>query len=178
MARNIFGGGSKTNESGLLFEQETRLVEALSHIDGYQITGNNVYYNSENVGIIVSKNALYTELLEPRGIHYRQILSKKLLPDDGIYLIKANTVYVIEKKFQNGGGSVDEKLQTCVFKLEEYQKLLSPLGIQVQYLYVLNDWFTQDCYRDVLAFIKNHDCNYFFNEIPLDFLSLPHLHRE
>lgn len=174
MARNIYGGGSKTNANGLAFEQETSLADALTSIEGYQIRGNGVYYQGKKIAVLVSKHRLYTELLEPRGINYKEIISKKLLPDDGLYMIQAKTVHIIEKKFQNGVGSVDEKLQTCVFKLEQYRKLLAPLGIHVHYLYVLNDWFTQDCYRDVLNFIRNHECDYFFHEIPLERLNLPH----
>lgn len=41
---------------------------------------------------------------------------KKLLPDDSIYVILNNTFFIIECKYQQVGGSVDEKLQTCDFK--------------------------------------------------------------
>lgn len=82
-------------------------------------------------------------------------------------------MFIIKIKFQGVAGSVDEKLQTCDFKNRQYQKLLSPLYIQVKYVYVLNDWFKKDEYKDVLGFVKSVGCYYFFNEIPLDFLGLP-----
>jgi len=174
MAKNIYGGGSQTNANGLKFEQETDLKEALLSIEGYSLKENNLYFKEELVGIIASKNDLYKVLLEPYGINHKDILSKQLLPDEAIYFIKTKTVYIIEKKFQNVAGSVDEKLQTCGFKKRQYRKLFSPLGIKVEYLYVLNNWFKHHKYRDVLEFIEDNDCHYFFNEIPLDFIGLSH----
>lgn len=78
-----------------------------------------------------------------------------------------------EIKFQEVVGSVDEKLQTCGFKNEQYSKLLAPLGIAVKYVYVLCDWFKKDEYKDVLGYVQSVSCYYFFNELPLDFLGLP-----
>lgn len=175
MARNTHGGGSQTNANGLKFEQETDLKDALLQINGYKIENNELYFNNQYIGILASKNNLYKILLEPNGINYEDIISKKLLPDEAIYLNYQKTVFIIEKKFQNVSGSVDEKLQTCGFKKRQYTKLFAPLGINVEYLYIFNDWFAQPQYTDVLEFIKENNCHYFFNEIPLDFLGLPHI---
>ena len=71
------------------------------------------------------------------------------------------------------GGSVDEKLQTCDFKNQQYNKLLSPLGISVKYTYVLSNWFQKEEYKNVLEYIKSVGCHYFFEELPLSFLGLP-----
>ena len=59
--------------------------------------------------------------------HLDEIISKKLLPDDCIFVIINNTLFIIECKFQQVAGSVDEKLQTCDFKKKQYQKLLAKL---------------------------------------------------
>lgn len=80
--------------------------------------------------------------------------------------------YIIEKKFQNSAGSVDEKLPGCDFKKRIYQKLFKNLNYKVEYLYVLSDWFKQAQYRDVLEYIREVECHYFFNEIPLSFLKI------
>lgn len=173
MARNTHGGGSQTNANGLKFEQETDLKDALSKITGYSVVNNKLYFNNKIIGILAGKHKLYKELLEPKKIDYTKIISKQLLPDEAIYLNSKNTVFIIEKKFQNGSGSVDEKLQTCDFKKRQYTKLFKPLGIKVEYIYILNDWFNQQCYKDVLDYIKEKNCYYFFNEIPLNFLGLP-----
>ena len=47
------------------------------------------------------------------------------------------------------------------------------LGLTVQYVYVLNDWFRQPGYRDVLEYIRSVDCHYVFGELPLAWLGLP-----
>lgn len=172
MPINTHGGGAKTNEVGLKFEQDTSLVSALRSA-GYTIENGMVFSQAKKVAQIASKNDLYKKLLEPQGINYKEIISKKLLPDDALYVFDTNTVYIIEKKFQHKAGSVDEKLQTCAFKKKQYQRLFQSLGIAVKYLYICNDWFKRDEYRDVREYIEEVGCHIFFNAIPIDFLELP-----
>lgn len=95
------------------------------------------------------------------------------MPDDSIYVIINNTFYIIECKFQKVAGSVDEKLQTCDFKKKQYKKIFSRLNIEVQYIYLLSDWFTKPEYKDVLDYIISVGCEYYFNYIPLQKLGLP-----
>lgn len=76
-------------------------------------------------------------------------------------------------KYQQGHGSVDEKLQTCDFKKKQYLKLVQPLGIKVEYVYLLNDWFENPSYKDVLDYIRSVDCHYTFNALPLSWFGLP-----
>lgn len=135
--------------------------------------GSHVFYHNEDVGQIFKKHELYSQFLEPRGIDWRNCISAKLLPDNGIYVIINNTVYIIEVKTQNVGGSVDEKLQTCDFKKKQYQKLFFPLNIEVQYIYILDDWFRNPRYKDVLDYIISVGCQYYFQYIPLQKLGLP-----
>ena len=103
------------------------------------------------------------------------IISKKLLPDEAILILTGKTLFIIEIKFQEVAGSVDEKLQTCDFKNKQYNKLLVPLGISAKYVYILSDWFKKDAYKDVLKYVNSVGCYYFFYELPLDFLGLPEL---
>ena len=70
-------------------------------------------------------------------------------------------------------GSVDEKLQTCNFKKKQYKKLFSRLNIEVEYMYLLSDWFLHKSYKDVLDYIISVGCSYYFEYIPLDKLGLP-----
>ncbi|ASW43905.1 hypothetical protein [Clostridium isatidis] len=173
MAKNIYGGGKQTNINGLKFEQETDLQDALSNVPGYEIINNVIYYNGEYIGMLAKKHDLYKLILNPRGINYKEYISKQLLPDEALFLEKTNTIFIIEKKFQNVGGSVDEKLQTFGFKIYQYSKLFDPLKIKVKYFYLLNDWFKKPQYKDILDYMEINGCKYFFNEIPLNFLELP-----
>ncbi|MCM8779729.1 MAG: hypothetical protein NC914_01070 [Candidatus Omnitrophica bacterium] len=166
-------GGAKTAVSGLRFESRISLKNAINKLSGYKVLDDIVYFKDEKVAELYQKHKLYKNLLEPRNIDYTKIISKKLLPDDAILILKDQTLYIIEIKFQEVAGSVDEKLQTCDFKNKQYQKLLAPLGISVKYVYILNDWFQKKEYEDVLKFVKDVGCYYFFYELPLDFLGLP-----
>ena len=49
---------------------------------------------------------------------------------------------------------------------------MAPANIDVKYIYLLDDWFKQPCYKDVLDYIQSVDCDYYFEYIPLAKLGL------
>lgn len=165
-------GGGRTI-TGLRFESRVEMKGLLGSLSGYKVLGDVVYYQREKVAEFFGKHKLYKKLLERNKINYKKIISKKLLPDEAILILNGRTLYIIEIKFQEVAGSVDEKLQTCDFKNKQYRKLLAPLGISVKYGYVLNDWFKKQEYKDVLEYVESVGCYYFFYELPLNFLNLP-----
>jgi virulence-associated protein VapD len=166
------GKGGGNTKTGLVFEGKTDLTTFLNSQKGYKVTNGTVYYNNEEVGRIFKKYEFY-KFLEEINIVWQDIISKRLLPDDSIFVIIKNTVYIIECKFQKVAGSVDEKLQTCDFKKKQYKKLLSRANIDVEYIYLLSDWFAKPEYKDVLDYIISVHCSYYFEYIPLDKLGLP-----
>lgn len=167
---NAHGGGAATNANGLLFEQTTSLDEILS-LNGYEVNNDGeVRYNNNFIGYSKSKHK-FKSFLGAKGVIF-SVNTDTFLPDDAFINITNKTVYIIEKKFQNCAGSVDEKLQTCLYKKNQYSKLVSQIGYNIVYIYVLNDWFKQSKYGDVLQYIKDVGCYYFFNEIPLTFLNI------
>ena len=129
-------------------------------------------YLNKEVARSYRKYDLY-KYLELKGVNYKKIVSRKLLPDDAIYVIINNTLFIVEMKYQEGVGSVDEKLQTCDFKKKQYKKLMAPLNIEVEYIYVLSDWFRKPEYKDVLDYIISVGCQYYFQYLPLQKLGLP-----
>ncbi len=196
------GIGGANTATGLAFELQTDFPTFLSKQAGYSIE--NIDYDTKRqgkgketkiikgtklrekpmrwkinflekeVGQIFQKDGLYRYFDEIDDFDYTKIISAKLLPDEAIFVISKNTVYIIEKKTQSGGGSVDEKLQTCDFKLKQYKKLFSPLNKEVCYSYLLDtDWFKNPRYKDVLDYIISVGCKYYFNYIPLDAIGLP-----
>lgn len=170
----IKGGiGGANTLTGLVYEGKVDLKTFLNQQPGYRVEGSHVLYQDKEVGQIFKKHELYSQFLKPRGIDWRNCISAQLLPDNGIYVIINNTVYIIEVKTQNVGGSVDEKLQTCDFKKKQYQKLFFPLNIEVQYIYILDEWFKNPRYKDVLDYIISVGCQYYFQYIPLQKLGLP-----
>lgn len=169
---NIFGGGSQTNKNGLSFERDTSLNEALISA-GYIIKAEKVYdRNNKIIGLSIPKNDLYKKYLEKQNINYKDYNSKKWLPDDAFLNFNNKTIYIIEKKYQQTSGSVDEKLPNCDFKKKEYEKLFNPLNIDVEFIYVFNNWFKNSQYDDILKYITDVGCMYYYNEIPFNALGL------
>ncbi len=166
------GTGGANTKTGLVFEGKTDLATFLNAQKNYCVVDENVYYRGKLVARVFKKFAFY-KFLEEYEIDWKKLISKRLLPDDCIFVIIKNTLYIIECKFQRVAGSVDEKLQTCDFKKKQYQKLLSKANIDVEYVYLLSDWFRKPEYKDVLDYIHSVRCQYYFEYIPLKKLGLP-----
>lgn len=182
MVRGGLGGAN--TQTGIAFERNIDIVTYLHNdVDGYtcrqkpvnkkhQSMGFDIFFNNNLVAESFKKNELY-RFLEQRGFDWTKILSKQLLPDDAIYVIHENTVFIIEIKYQEVAGSVDEKLQTCGFKLKQYRRLFAPLNHNVEYIYILNDWFRDPKYKDTLDYIIEMNCKYYFEFLPLHEIGLP-----
>jgi hypothetical protein len=166
------GTGGANTKTGLAFEGKTDLTQFLDAQKNYKVIDGRVYYKRKIIARIFKKYGFY-KFLEELQIDWERHISKRLLPDDSIFVIVANTLFVIECKFQQVAGSVDEKLQTCDFKKKQYQKLLSHANIEVEYIYLLSNWFKKLEYKDVLDYILSVRCYYFFEYIPLVKLGLP-----
>lgn len=164
------GKGGSNTQTGLRFEERINLATAIDALDYYEVKGDDVFFKGKKVAQLYTKNKLYRNLLEEKGVNYKDIISKRLLPDEAVLIGK--TLFIVEMKFQYVAGSVDEKLQTCDFKRKQYVKLLEPIGIKVEYIYVLNDWFKKEEYKDVLSYVESVGCHYYFNEIPLKVIGL------
>jgi hypothetical protein len=172
------GKGGANTHTGLNFEKKVDFTDLLRGIRGYSVkkssnnAGSEVYFNETLVARCFKKYAFYN-FLEENGINWKAIISKRLLPDDALLVIIRETLFIIEVKYQQVTGSVDEKLQTCDFKRKQYLKLVKSLELKVEYVYVLNDWFKKPEYKDVLDYINSVNCHYKFNELPLAWLGLP-----
>lgn len=172
------GKGGALTKTGLYFERKADLRVLLGAIDGYEVkgisgkAGKGIFFKSKLVARSFQKNEYYTFLNE-EGIDWRTKLSKRLIPDDALLIIVRETLFIIEIKTQKVAGSVDEKLQTCDFKRKQHQKLVLDIGLKVEYVYVLDEWFKQPSYKDVLEYISSVNCHYKFGTIPLAWLGLP-----
>ncbi|MFZ5946361.1 MAG: hypothetical protein ACOYU5_00175 [Stygiobacter sp.] len=170
-------GGNKTL-TGLFFEKKVDLCDLIARIPGYQIkrsvnkAGVDVYFKNNLVARCFRKHQFYKFLTE-NNVDWKKIISKQYFPDDSILVIIRETIFIIEVKYQQVTGSTDEKLQTYDFKKKIFQKLVKPLNLKVEYVYVLNDWFKKPIYKDVLDYIESVNCHYKFNELPLSWLGLP-----
>lgn len=166
------GKGGANTISGLHFERKTDILTLLSKAKGYTVKNNIIIFEGKEVARSYRKNALY-KYLESEGVDYKKIVSKKWLPDEALYIIVNNTLFIIEIKFQKVGGSVDEKLQTCDFKKKIYKKLMAQLNIGVEYIYILSDWFRHPRYKDTLDYVMSMGRQYYFEFLPLKKIGLP-----
>jgi hypothetical protein len=177
------GKGGANTLTGLNFEKKVDFLDLLRGVEGYTVqksavkAGSEVYFDGKLVARCFKKNDFY-RFLEENGIGWKKIISKRLLPDDALLVIVRETLFIIEVKYQQVAGSVDEKLQTCDFKRKQYLKLVVSLGLKVEYVYVLSDWFKKPEYKDVLDYINSVNCHYKFNELPLAWLGLPTRNNE
>ncbi|MDR2410898.1 MAG: hypothetical protein LBE13_22690 [Bacteroidales bacterium] len=172
------GKGGANTLTGLNFEKKADFHKLLQKVAGYSLrfisgkAGIGVFFHGKLVARCFRKHEFY-KFLEEENIDWTKIISKRLLPDDALWVIVRETLFIIEVKYQQIAGSVDEKLQTCDFKRKQYMKLIAPLELKVEYVYVLSDWFKKTEYRDVLDYINSVNCHYKFNELPLAWLGLP-----
>mgnify|MGYP001403476132 CR=1 FL=1 len=175
---NIHGGGFKTNLNGLSFEKRTNFITALEKhpeiIIKESIGLKKIYYSNSLQGYYTEKHDFYKYFLQKEGVIWKKVISKKYLPD-AVFINKINkTIYIIEKKYQAGAGSVDEKLQTCDFKKKVYIKLINmcKTSYKVEYYYLLSDWYKKNEYDDVKKYIVSVNCKYFINIIDLGELGI------
>lgn len=170
---NRFGGGSNTNKNGLNFEQTTSLNTALKNA-GFTV-GNHyeVYYKNKLLGYSINQDKFSTIFLRGNGINDRDINSKRWKPDEAFINELNKTVYIIEKKFQQTSGSVDEKLATFPFKIREYKRLLDPIGYNLVYMYLLSsNWFDTPKYKDYYDYMDELGCHHYFDILPLKAIGL------
>jgi hypothetical protein len=163
-------GGANTNKTGLAFEKKTSLEDALVAAN-FSVKDFKVFRQETLLGELAGKNRLY-KYLETNFEGWSNPLSSKLLPDDAIFTLRSTRLHIIEKKWQEVSGSVDEKLQTCGFKIRQYNRLVEGTGLEVKFTYLLNDWFTHPGYSDVLRYIEETGAHFHFNSVPLEELDL------
>jgi len=172
------GVGGANTLTGLKFEGRVDFQQIIGIIPGYRVrkeqgkAGMNVFFEDILVARCFRKYDFYKYLSES-NVDWKKVISKRLVPDDALLVIVRETLFIIEINYQKMTNADDEELMLCDFKRKQYLKLVAPLGLKVEYVYVLNDWFKKPEYKDVLDYIHSVNCHYRFNELPLAWLGLP-----
>lgn len=184
-------GGANTNANGLKFESNTdlakKIVDELS--DKYELKEHifpeslvkpiaskapvyDVYNKSTKilVGIITKQKQFYNILFEVYGL--KNIHSKTWKPDEVFFNLARNTVFIVEKKWQQTNGSVDEKLFGFNAKRILYQEIFNQIdnepNIPIEFATLLNSWYwLEGNYYDKNGIIKNNTVSYhdYFNSL-------------
>jgi hypothetical protein len=152
-------GGANTNINGLSYEDKTNLETLFSEVNVDKKIGTKTikFINYENVELInANKSKLYKHLEKngDRNITIQQAAGCKE-PDEAYIDMSRKIIFIIEKKFQQTPGSVDEKIQTGVFKKIHYSKQFP--NYKINYIYCLSDWFRRNEYNSVLEYLQENN---------------------
>lgn len=168
------GGKGNSTVTGILYEEKVDFLNSLDTVEGYSIKNKSeIYYNGEKIASAYPKSKLYSKFLNEKGVDYKSRIGRKMLPDQAIFIESTETMNIIEVKNQTVAGSVDEKITTCHFKKQQYEKLLEGLVSKVEFIYCLSPYFNSVRYNDDLLYVNEVGCQYYFEEIPLNALELP-----
>lgn len=148
-------GGSNTNKNGLKFEKNTDLAYMINKdlSAKYKLINHTLKIKSKNsvfdvisledekkIGILAKQMTFYQIMKDVYGLD--NINRKKWKPDEAFFNLKTNTVYIVEKKWQEKPGSVDEKIFGFVNKRRLYQNNFNQLDhepkVTVQFCALFN----------------------------------------
>ena len=152
------GTGGANTQTGKWFEGITDLKTALNK--------NN--YNLKDF-IFCKKTDFPKYFEEKTKLNMREMFGKQFWPDEAV--IYNNVLYVIEKKMQSGGGSVDEKIQTGPYKLYIYQKCAEALGLKdAKYIFLLaGRYFNIPKFtQHQIPYLAEHNIPVYFDKLPLE----------
>ena len=159
-------GGANTNVNGLSYEDKTNLeplytVLKTEKIDKKTELKTIKFPNYEISLINANKSKLYKYL---KGINEKNTTLQPAAgckePDEAYIDNVRKTIFIIEKKFQQTEGSVDEKIQTGPFKKFHYSQQFP--NYKIHYIYCLSDWFKRAEYTSVLDYLLNNDIPIFW----------------
>jgi hypothetical protein len=161
-------GGFKTTKNGINFENMTCNITNLIE-NGFYMKKNNTYwylkkyYGTKIIRFIPPK--LFKKYIFDRfGIYvYRK-------PDE-VYIINDGnnwTIKIIEKKFQNVPGTIEDKLWAGPAYKHDYQMMFPEF--KIEYIFVVNEFLaerimsTRPKYKSLKKFLKSHNIKLVFGE--------------
>ena len=169
--RGTGAGGANTNANGLSYESNTNLATEYVLITPDTETPNISshsyikFKDSEKVFICANKRDLYKIMSDMNELNTSlSPASGCKFPDEAYINMDDKHVYIIEKKFQQCSGSVDEKIQTGQFKQYHYRKMFP--NFQVSYIYCLSNWFKRQDYTSVLEYLSENKIPVFWGDDP------------
>lgn len=176
-------GGANTNKTGLKFEKETDFSELVDMLEKYTVKeiqfsdkkstrGFEVYRGTQKIGLIMSQYRFYDFLA---SIGVKNTNSKQWKPDEVFINLENQTVYIVEKKWQETEGSVDEKLLGFGNKRRIYQRLLDQAEnpFAVQFIFVGNSSFwNREKYKDSFEMLRGDGIKIMFDEYDMSYFGL------
>lgn len=151
-------GGSNTNKNGLSYEERTCLDDKINILQ--HLKDSKVITFCENGKQFIQTNK--SNLFKCMEKHMDKSIKKAhgcKNPDECYIDPLSNTMFIIEKKFQQCSGSVCEKIQTPDFKVWQYSRTFP--NYTIIYMYCLSDWFKENCKAE-LEYLTYKQIHYFW----------------
>ena len=154
-------GGANTTKSGRTLEEKVKDKIKTKNKDYIDLTP--YEYDKKKKDIVhrefCTKFFKYFNIKKPNTSEFHE-----LNPDNVYYNPITNSVKCIEVKNQNGNGSVDEKIQTGIYKvwwvLEQFHAYGGKTLSNIKYTYILADQFKGKKYEPIYKFYNDFQTKY------------------
>lgn len=139
-------GGANTNLNGLTFEKDTDLAAQIEQdlsskytlkphpflkesLVNSKLSAYNVIRLKDKklIGVITKKRQFYNIMHD--HYHLENINHKRWEPDEAFFNFERNTIFIVEKKWQQNPGSTDEKILGFINKRRLYQANFNKIKI-------------------------------------------------
>ena len=148
-------GGSRTNETGLKFEEEANINEHYEQRTKQEI-GETIKFKQGDIPFLrLRKHDLgkWTKMLPKDEYNDIPKSAGTILPDDCYVDTINKNMIILEKKSQQGSGSVIEKLQSPKDKIRNLSERY--IGYHVHYIYWLSDWYDSHAEAELMYFRRD-----------------------
>lgn len=164
-------GGSNTNKNGLPYEELTDLTDKITIIEEIKIKKEKLknsfimYFNNndnelenQKSFIKTKKSELFKCMKDETDLKINKAHGCKE-PDECYIDKEYKNIFIIEKKFQQGSGSVCEKIQSSDFKEWQYSRTFPEY--KIIYIYCLSEWFKKNCIAE-LEYLNEKKFKYYW----------------
>jgi hypothetical protein len=150
-------GGAKTNENGLPYEELTDLKDRYKSCDlNKEHNAYEVQFEGYDRKFVKAPKSVLHKYMKQIGENNPELKPAPGCkePDEAYIDPEKRIAFIIEKKFQQTSGSVDEKIQTGHFKKFQYERLFP--NFKIYYVYCLSEWFKKDEYKSTLIYLREN----------------------
>lgn len=151
-------GGKNTNKNGLSYEEMTDLTDRITILENNKFFSKIIFNSNKKCFIKTQQANLFKYMTNEINTDIKKAHGCKN-PDECYIDEELKNIFIIEKKFQQCGGSVCEKIQTPDFKLWQYSRTFP--NYNIIYIYCLSDWFKENCKAE-LEYLDFKNIRYFW----------------
>lgn len=135
-------GGANTTKNGHAFEDKCNLANCI--LTKKFGKGKNDFYDVIKIENKLFKRVFKTGLKNYLKKYFEDKWKKNLQPDECLIDEDNKILYILEKKYQQRAGSVDEKIQTGDCKIFIYRHLYPQF--KINFIYILSDFYKKSKY--------------------------------